>query len=77
MEAIAPETTDPEFRYPLVDLGARYPVVGRRVTAAVLVSEPGAWADAAELRITFDDGAELALVNRDDESTVEYRSPAG
>ena len=77
VEAIPPETTDPEFRYPLVDLAARYPVVGRRVTDAVLVSQPHAWADAAEFRLTFDDGAQLALVNRDDASTVEYRPPAG
>lgn len=71
---IEPEVSQADFRYPLVDLAAHYPVVGRRVIRAELRQVPP---DGADFSLVLDDGATIALVNRDDLSVVEYRPRAG
>jgi hypothetical protein len=74
VEEIAPEDSDPEFRYPIVDLAVRCPIVGRRIIRAELKELPP---DGAELALALDDGSVLTLLNCNDTSVVEYRRAAG
>lgn len=68
-ETAMPETipSDGGHSYPLVDLGAEFPIRGRRIRDVRLIAEPE---DGATLAISFVEGGVLSLVNANDHTRL-------